>query len=1158
VELQTICTDLLCGLTSSYVKTWCSHIVPDLEREILNLLPCLELQLSQLICKQSFNSVTTQLAIAYLQIHPNFTAALSLVKKILNRESSLAAEDKAVLNFHIGKKFNDYPQAYHISDKYFATAAKYYLETDNQLGPLMVQLLTLSRPNQGPLHVRDKLVSLSETLLLSKYRTLNWSAIVMLGFLNVSLARGIYGHGAGYFEANAGMNIAYQLGWKLLWSCLAGVPTMRSVQATGPLTALRNSAAELQQARMVESKMIVPIPYLKSRMYSKLALVEAQPWRKLHYAALALRYARLCGSRDQISETTRIYLVYMKTFSMGDQAPWSEGGRRLRAAFMLLIDKDDDFHLDKQQFQNYAELLSVLTTNYRPNLTPQSTFIQIGNGDAIDPILRAEVDESINDSLARAQILGERLGEDENEPHKYQGEINALRALVLSARVDPDYEASITALQHALDTFSKDGKEAFRIPHTLFRIGLNYFQWFTLVRCRNPLSLPRLDLLNKADEHFSAATEKFQQLRAYMAAALAEQSRVRCLISALRLGNTEDPVVGHVEECLRSLENAAYFLTQRRLEVSAYKGTPESIIEKQHIRSDDKNICDTAITLCLRYSRIEFAWHWVQQSKARSLTDMFELGNMIPRNLQERIASTNDGMELLGREKELVRKLTGNVNRTISSGGFEDLDNLRREMMNNPALAELQALREGKAENVQALEWLFEDDRMIRGGPLCVVDWICITDSTKSFMGIPINKIFISILDHERKLHIEETPLTPHDIEKWGSENPRLDPYGNEDDSPLRELDKLVAQLDRVKRGTTLILSPSGPLHSIPLHALRLPTGELLIEQYPVVYVANLSILRQCKVIRANSRLETPEPNDGRQLTTIGVYEGAVSADEQCAIQTEHQNYIEMFGGYSAQNAEVNCKVFRDAAEAATILHFHGHADKSETDNILDQALRLSERKTEALQTELLTHGAFSSTTLAISKLNIPGEIAEDATPHKITSSAMHQSNMTIEDSWEDGESGLVFERIPEYEYFTVRDVFDLKLKSRLVVLIACESGQVDLLPGEEPLGFLSAFLVAGAESVLGTLRRVASASGRAFSNEFYAEIYRQCCSPVDGMIDLAKALQTAVLKMRQNPETSAPYHWAPFVLHGSWRIRPIEVHQTPQNGKGSTECPGI
>ena len=532
---------------------------------------------------------------------------------------------------------------------------------------------------------------------------------------------------------------------------------------------------------------------------------------------------------------------------------------------------------------------------------------------------------------------------------------------------------------------------------------------------------------------------------------------------------------------------------------------------------------------------------------------------MIPRTLQEKIASTSNGTELLKREKELVSRLGGSSCRITSNEGFEELDNLRREMMDNPALAELQALREGKAEQIQALERLFEDVQ-IGGDSLCVVDWICVTDGTEDFLGYPMNLISIFILDHEQNLHVEMIipDLTPHDIEKWVLENPRLDPYGNEDDSPLRELDNLVAQLDRVKRGTTLILSPSGPLHSIPLHALRLPTGELLIEQYPVVYVANLSILRHCKVIRANSRLETPEPNDGRQLTTIGVYEGAVSADEQCAIQTEHQNYIEMFGGYSAQNAEVNCKVFRDAAEAATILHFHGHADKSETDNILDQALRLSERKTEALQTELLTHGAFSSTTLAISKLKIPGEIAEDATPHKITSSAMHQSNMTIEDSWEDGESGLVFERIPEYEYFTVRDVFDLKLKSRLVVLIACESGQVDLLPGEEPLGFLSAFLVAGAESVLGTLRRVASASGRAFSNEFYAEIYRQCCSPVDGMIDLAKALQTAVLKMRQNPETSAPYHWAPFVVHGSWRIRPIEVHQTPQNGKGSTECPGI
>ena len=612
-------------------------MIPELETDMMNLLPRLKLQLSQLISEQSFTPMTTGLAIAYLRIHPDkLTDVLPLIHYLINHDS-LAAQGKADLSYNVGRMLNDHPQTYSISDEYFAAAAKYYREIDHRLGPLKIQSFTLSRPNQDPLQVREQLVALSETFLASKYRSLQHLVILQVIHTYESRPGGVNGYGAAYFESSAAMNIAYQIGWKTQWCLLACIPTGRRVPAVGPLKTLSHSLGALRFARMLESRMIVPVPYLKSTMYSNFAreCPNHQSWMRLHYAALALHYARLGGEREQISETTQNYLEWMREFSMGEGV-WSEARRRLRATFLLLNDKDGDYHLDKRQFQAYAALLTaVFTPYYRSSKMIHQPYFIPRALDDIDPTLRAEIDESINDSLARAQILAERLGAAENRPLWYQGHIDVIRAQLLSHRegVDPDFEASITALQHALRSFSNDREtDPLEIVLTLSKIGMYYLGCFKLSLFPSPQNAPlsasgKFDLFMKAEQHLSAAAEKYRQLRAYPSAAGAEQARVYCLNTALGWSRFNMDDFGHclTDQILRSLENAAFLSTQRRLEMPGYGQDPQSVIAKQHIRVEHKNVCDSAIIHCLGISRFEAAWNWVQQSKARSVTDMFEL-----------------------------------------------------------------------------------------------------------------------------------------------------------------------------------------------------------------------------------------------------------------------------------------------------------------------------------------------------------------------------------------------------------------------------------------------------------------------------------------------------------------------------------------------------
>jgi CHAT domain-containing protein len=129
------------------------------------------------------------------------------------------------------------------------------------------------------------------------------------------------------------------------------------------------------------------------------------------------------------------------------------------------------------------------------------------------------------------------------------------------------------------------------------------------------------------------------------------------------------------------------------------------------------------------------------------------------------------------------------------------------------------------------------------------------------------------------------------------------------------------------------------------------------------------------------------------------------------------------------------------------------------------------------------------------------------------------------------------------------REVFTLNLNKHqpLVLLIGCGSGRERLGVGDEPLGFISAFLLAGAATVVATMWPIHDRlSGKAFSEGFYElDCGRRGGGAVndDGKVlryvdvDLARRLRRAVLDIRAAPETAAPYFWAGFVLYGDWEF---------------------
>ncbi len=136
-------------------------------------------------------------------------------------------------------------------------------------------------------------------------------------------------------------------------------------------------------------------------------------------------------------------------------------------------------------------------------------------------------------------------------------------------------------------------------------------------------------------------------------------------------------------------------------------------------------------------------------------------------------------------------------------------------------------------------------------------------------------------------------------------------------------------------------------------------------------------------------------------------------------------------------------------------------------------------------------------------------------------------------------ESRVLFSKTDKDDgYLKAKEIFDLNLKSSLVVLSACESGQVGgyvagMAPaGDDLVGLTRAFLFAGSASVIATLWSVDDiATGEVMKN-FYRNFIKSGMNKADAL----RAAQLAVLDDPGHSDWLHPFYWAPFVLYGSYK----------------------
>ncbi len=625
-------------------------------------------------------------------------------------------------------------------------------------------------------------------------------------------------------------------------------------------------------------------------------------------------------------------------------------------------------------------------------------------------------------AIVKAEALTRGL--TERESFLRRGNLQQLRGQIFQSRNDED--GVIQAWRNAFSLFEQAGFETYA------------------ANCRYMLGVIFLNRTNRDLANFNEAEDNLRAaLEYYERAKMREQSADNRFMFARLYVNTSvsvqvDLSTQLLEAALGHLREAEADYDSMRQEFNAGGSILEVQRGKRALIEKSQRIYQLALDITSRFRPdAGEAWHWVQHAKARALSDVLGSGSTPPARIMAQLEQQPDSFNLVLNERELALRIT-KASATERIGLRKELDTLRQTMSREPALAEYVELRTGSALDLADLESMLSED--ITAGRKCVcIDWYAVED-----------RLFLMAARTGVQPEMVELPLPLSMVRAFvagnlGRENFR----GNLLDAPevFRELDPLISPLAQLSSPEDLlILSPTGPLHLLPLHALEID-AEPLLARNPIVYCPSLSVMRQCL---ARHRILTTQaatalfgdPNGDRP----DAFKLMVDLEELLATKA-----------FTAGN--VTRRTFSEAISGCDLIHFQGHA----------------------------TH----------------------------VSSEPLDSFLTFADG-----------------NLTAREIFALsQLSAELVTLAACESAASVIAVGDEPLGLIPAFLYAGANSVLATLWRVHQTSAALTMRLFYEQLTDR-----NTLLDKALCLRKAMLTVRSTPGFEAPYHWAPFVLHGSWR----------------------
>jgi hypothetical protein len=370
-------------------------------------------------------------------------------------------------------------------------------------------------------------------------------------------------------------------------------------------------------------------------------------------------------------------------------------------------------------------------------------------------------------------------------------------------------------------------------------------------------------------------------------------SGLRFTIAAKGRYDAEDEEIALAREQTHSyLEAGKQMLNLARRDSSTLSKNT-AVMGKQSARATvmGTKLYTSAFGLAMMMGSPEYLWRWVQDSKARSASDLLALGVNIPETLRDAISKSTETKLLFDEERKIKQRLESAEGASVAML-HQQLEGLRDRMEEDELADAVLALREGRPTTLEALHAAAQRDAepassgallrtdtrveklgLHRQGPprrVFFVDY-----------GFYVGNSFIVVTDGDG-LDFLWLNITPQQAAQWKAdwltdrqpdpESPvspgeattkRYDPELRDgEDAALDWMSRLAQPLLSFSNpGDLLVLCPSETLHGIPIHAARVSadgTGETmsLIERNPVVYTASMTITEQWYV-RSTSQTTT-------------------------------------------------------------------------------------------------------------------------------------------------------------------------------------------------------------------------------------------------------------------------------------------------------------
>lgn len=326
-----------------------------------------------------------------------------------------------------------------------------------------------------------------------------------------------------------------------------------------------------------------------------------------------------------------------------------------------------------------------------------------------------------------------------------------------------------------------------------------------------------------------------------------------------------------------------------------------------------------------------------------------------------------------------------------------------------------------------------------------------------------------------------------------------------------RGLDKALLEPVRhqLKNINTLFIAADSELNLIPFAALFDERQRYLIQDYTLIYLTT-----------GRDLLQTHAKRQPRIPLLIGNpdYDAAFSIRTTPAADTMVETAVGLQGiRFSPlQGTEEEIHAIADIITPSKVLN---GADATET--ALKQA-----RAPEILH--VATHGFFLTQDLqeppVIASRNV-SFISDDALPLR----SGHQSNPMIRSGIALAGANQGSQSTTEDGILTALELSGLDLVgTKLVVLSACETGVGRTSTGDGIHGLRRALLIAGSQTQVMSLWKVADKETKDLMTAFYQGL--------KAGVGRAEALRQAQLEMSSHSVTAHPYFWASFILSGDWR----------------------